>query len=118
MYKVEIVEASKEFTKKEAVALKTAAFESLDKLAPISIVPVGFAALKVTNDESAENPEYTKFVIIADGGKMYATGSAPFWRQFRTIFDEMNGETDWAIEVIKQDSRKREGKYFLSCVLV
>ena len=117
MYSVEIKESSRDLNKKERVALKTGAFEVLDRLAPCTLEPTGYAILHVTNDE-ADNTEYDKFVIFAADGKLYATGSEPFFRQFKAIFSEMDGEEDFTIEVVKQPSRKREGKYFLSCNII
>ena len=75
---------------------------------------MGYAVLHVQNTESKENPEYDKYVIFAEDGKMYATGSDPFFRQFLSIYEEMEGD-EYEIEIVKVPSRTREGTYFLSC---
>jgi len=116
MYSVNVKEASKELSKKELVSLKTSTFSSLDKAAPLTIHPTAYAVLDVHNDLT-ENKDYTKYVLFCDEGT-YATGSESFFTTFKSIFDEMEGEDEWGIEVIKQDSRKREGKYFLTCCVV
>lgn len=117
MYSVVIRETSKELTKKESIALKTSTFISLDKAAPITIHPTAYAVMDVHNDET-EQQDYTKYVIFADEGN-FATGSEAFFRTFKDIFTELYGsDEEWGLEVIKQDSRKREGKYFLTCAVI
>lgn len=118
-YKVTIVENSNpNMSKKELVQLKTDPGEKLDALAPIVLEDVtGYARLHVVNPLNKENPEYDHFVVTTAGGRFY-TGSPSFMDAFMTIYDEMEGETDWGIEVRKQDSKNRQGKQFLTCVLV
>ena len=117
MYSVNILESSKELTAKEVVSLKTSTFASLDKAAPITIHPTSYAVLEVHNDLT-ENKDYVKYVLFCDEG-VYATGSEAFFSTFRSIFEATaNVDEEWAIQVVKQDSRKREGKYFLTCCIV
>lgn len=117
MYSVTVKEASRELTKKEIVALKTSTFDSIDKLAPITLHPKAYAVLSVHND-NAENTDYTKYVMYCDEG-IFCTGSEAFFSTFHDIFEEMAGDDEeWSIEVRKQDSRKREGKYFLTCRVI
>lgn len=117
MYNVTIRESSTELTNRQKVMLTTGTFASLDKAAPCKITPTGYAVLEVENTE-AENGQYTKYVIMTQDGN-YATGSETFFSTFKTIFEQMSGETEpWEIEVLRQNSRRREGKYFLTCNLI
>lgn len=118
-YNVIIAESSRELSKKECVQLKTNAATKLDDLAPIVLEnPTGYAVLNVHNPKARDNKDYVHYVIFTEDGKMYYTGSPSFFEAFKLIWSEMEGETDWGLEVVKRPSRNYVGKDFLTCNLV
>lgn len=118
-YNVEIIETSCELSKKQRVQLKTNPGKKLDELTPVVIDNIsGYAKLRIDNPNVKSNPTYEHFVIFTSDGDMFYTGSPSFMEGFMSIWDEMEGEPDWGIEVYKQDSRNYPGKQFMSCRLV
>lgn len=118
-YSITIAESSRELTKKECVQLKTNAATKLDELAPIVIEEIsGYAILNVHNPKARDNKDYVHYVIFTNSGDFYYTGSPSFFEAFKMIWDEMEGEPDWGIEVTKKPSRNYVGKDFITCNLV
>ena len=122
MYEVSIKESSKELTAKERIALKdTSDAIKLDEATTensLVIKPVAYAILNVVNDK-ADDPEYLQYVVIADDGTKYVTGSESFWNSFINIFEEMKDESEeWAIKVYRLDSKNYKGKQFISCSII
>lgn len=120
-YKVEIIETSKELTPKERIAFKdTSDAIKLDSVAdePIIIKVVDYAKLSVHN-EASENVDYDVYILIAEDGTKYTTGSSNFFDSFINIFNEMkDSDEDWSIKVYKVDSKNYAGKKFLTCSIV
>lgn len=122
-YKVNIKECSKELTARERIMIKdTSNAIKLDDLVTFEskavIMPVAYAILSVHNDKS-ENPDYEVYVIIAEDGTKYATGSPSFFSAFEEIWDEMSGENEkFSIELYKMESKNYKGKYFLTCSII
>lgn len=118
-YTIEIVEASRELSKKERVQLKTNAATKLDDLCPIVLENIsGYAVLQVHNPKARDNKDYTHYVIFTEDGKFVYTGSPSFFEAFKLIWSEMEGESDWGLECVKKPSRNYVGKDFLTCNLV
>lgn len=122
MYSVTIKESSKELTKREAIRLKdTSNAVKLDEAtndSPLVIDPSGFAVLSVHNDK-ADNPDYDVYLITANDGNKYVTGSSSFWSAFMSIWTEMVDDPEpYSIEVYKKDSKNYKGKKFLTCSIV
>lgn len=126
IYTINIVETSRELTKKERVQLKTNAATKLDEL--ISTAPgestlvlegiTGYAVLEIHNPKAVDNKDYKHYVILTEENGMFYTGSETFFNRFRPIWEEMAGEKDWGLECVKVPARKYPGKHFLSCNLV
>ena len=122
MFKVDILETSKELTAKERVSIKdTTACLKLDletQDAPVEIFPDFYAILSVSNDK-ADPPVYENYVIVDKNGNKYVTGSASFWSSFKQIADEMNGsDEEWGIKAYRVDSKNYKGKQFLTCTII
>lgn len=127
-YSVKIVNSSRNLTAKERVAMKN--FDSavsLDDLIPDDgtgvkeiLKIVDFVECEVHNEKS-DNKDYTKFILIAEDGQRYITGSQPLFDSFMAIYDEMNeseeGE-EWSIAVYRRESNNFKGKSFLTCEIV
>lgn len=127
-YTVTIAESTRELTAKERVALKdTSNAIALDTAVDsatdgkVIIRPVDFVVLNIHNDNAkeGENKDYTNYVIVADDGNKYVTGSDAFYSSFRNIFDEMKNETEeWALECYKKPSKNYTGKGFITCSII
>lgn len=77
----------------------------------------GYVVLGIHNEKANGDKDYTKYVILTENGN-YSTGSESFMNTFINIFNQMEGEKDWGIEVIRKPSKNYNGKYFLSCTVV
>lgn len=122
-YKAEISESSKEFTAKERIMMKDFSdaeqFDDIISDTPLIINPVSWAEISVHNENSKNDKDYTKYVIIDTDGRKYITGSDSFWDAFMDIWDDMSGESEeWAIKVYKKKSNNYAGKFFLTCSIV
>ena len=127
-YIVEIAEVSRELTAKERVAMKdTSNAVSLDNAVDSSpsnkvvIKPVDYAvlAIHIDNAKEGENKDYTNYIIVAEDGTKYVTGSGAFYSSFRNIYDEMKNESEeWALECYKKPSKNFTGKGFITCSII
>jgi len=109
-------------SKRDRIALKdTTDAVSLDEVVPDDTTNyvienvTAYAVLNVHN-EAADDKDYKKHIIIGGSGK-YVTGSESFYRSFRDIFDEMDGET-FDLKCYKKPSNNFKGKFFLTCSIV
>lgn len=124
-YEVKIMEASKDFSKREAIKIKDVSnavkFDEIAEGSPVVITPAAYAVLGVHNDKS-ENKDYPLYIILDKDGNKYMTGSESFWNSFIDIWKEMTtGEDEpeeFEIEVYKKDSKNYKGKKFLTCSIV
>lgn len=122
-YEAMIEECSiEELTKRDRIALKdTTDATSLDELIPDDTTeyiiknPTAYAVLSVHN-EAADDKDYKKYIIMA-GTEKFVTGSESFYRSFRDIFDEMDGEA-FDLKCYKKPSNNFKGKFFLTCSIV
>lgn len=118
---VSIKEASAELTAREKVALKnTTGAIKLDEIVkpdePLEFVPSFWATLHIENEASSDK-EYDQFVVASTTGEKYLTGSETFFRSFKSIWDEMDGE-EFTLKVFKLPSKNFQGRYFLTCDIV
>ena len=123
-YIATIKESSKDLTARERIRFKnTSGAAKLDDLVKddekIIIKPVAYAVLDIHNDNS-ESGDYENYIIVDADNNLYKTGSPSFWKQFKSIWDEMTQETDedWELEIFKLDSTNYKGKKFLTCNIV
>lgn len=124
-FEVKIIEASRELSAKERIAIKNSTNavtldNALSENDSLIIAPTGFAILEVHNEAAKGDKDYTKYMILSDG-TMYATGSKSFFTTFRNIWDEMKQESpdeEFQIEVFKRPSKNYSGKYFISCNII
>lgn len=125
-YSVKVVNSSMELTVKQKIALKDlSGCISLDEVTEVGarfvVTPTGWVELAVHNEKSKEQKDYTKFVIIADDGHMYMTGSQAFVTAFRDIWADMKNEAPdevFSVECYKLESKNYKGKHFLTCSIV
>lgn len=123
-YKAQVIEASKELTGKEKVALKNFAdmiqLDEATKGADAGVlINVGWTAKVSVHNEKADNQDYLKYVYVDKDGTMYISGSEPLYRQYCDIAEDMEGEKEeWGIKVIRKESANYKGKDFLTCVIV
>lgn len=127
-YKVEIVDSTKELTKRQKVALKNFAdMKQLDEVVSREeglLIDIDYVVtVSVHNEKAKENPDYLKYIYVDRDGMCYISGSEPLHNQFMDIYedmvDEMEDETEpWSIKVIKKPSANYNGRDFLTCVLV
>lgn len=122
-YKAEIKESSKEFTAKERIMMKDFSdaeqFDDIITDTPLIIKPGSWAEISVHNENSKNDKDYTKYVIIDTDGRKYVTGSSSFWNAFTDIWVDMRDESEeWAIKVYKKNSNNYAGKFFLTCSIV
>lgn len=84
----------------------------------------GMVTISVHNEKAKGDKDYDKYIIVAEDGTMYSTGSASFVDTFLEIFDTMmeakaNGEVDtWGVHVFRRPSKNYTGKYFLTCSVI
>lgn len=119
-YKATVTNASKQLSKKEQVMLKdmTNALQ-LDALTEdnneVTLLPLFWAEISVHNEHS-DDKDYVKYVICADDGQKYVTGSKSFWTSFCDIMADMQDtQEQWELVIYKQPSKNYKGKGFLTC---
>ena len=120
-YSVVIERSSRELSVKEKIQLtQNDNFVSLDKVVtenqPLVIKPKFYAVLNIHNERSKGEKDFMNYIIQADDGTYYKTGSNSFMESFEDIFTAMEptGEA-YEVEILKRPSKNYEGKYFLSC---
>ena len=121
-YESKVVEASRELTAKERIRFKdlsdAVSIDSATADGAITFAVKDYAIVKIHN-ENSEDKDYTKYVVEAEDGTLYATGSESFWKSFIDIYTEMQGEDEkWELKVSKKDSANYKGKQFITCSIV
>lgn len=122
-YTVTIKETSKDLTARERLMMKdrsnaTPLDSAVTVDTPLVIIPDSYAVLSIHN-ESSDNPDYEKYMIVDKNGQKYITGSVNFWNSFKSIWDEMSKENEeFQIEVYKLESKNYKGKQFLTCSII
>lgn len=123
-YKAQVIEASKELTGKEKVAIKNFADmiqidEATKETDAGLLINVAWTAQVSVHNEKADNHDYIKYVYVDKDGGMYISGSEPLYRQYCDIAEDMKGEEEeWGIKIIRKESSNYKGKDFLTCVIV
>lgn len=120
-YKVTVVSASIELSKKDKIRISdTTGAIAIDKATQdgeLIIDPAYWAVLEVHNEKS-QDKDYRNFIIADKNGLKFRTGSESFWTAFISIWEELKDEDDWQVKVYRLPSRNRQGKDFLTCSLV
>lgn len=121
-YSVKIVNASKELSARDRVAVKDTtnaiALDEATKDSPLVIAIDYYVELAVHNEKS-EDKDYKKYVVVDKSGNKFVTGSESFFTAMLEIMDEMTdaGE-DFEIQVYRMPSKNYKGKEFLTCSIV
>ena len=123
-YSAKVVEATRELTGKERVAIKT--FANARQLDVVTrdyedgvLIDIDYVAKVAVHNEKSDNKEYNKYIYMDKDGIMYVSGSETLYRAYQEIAEEMeNEDEDWAIKVIRKESSNYKGKDFLTCVIV
>lgn len=121
-YSVKIVNASKELSARDRVAVKDTtnaiALDDATKDTPLVIAIDYYVELAVHNEKS-EDKDYKKYVVVDKSGSKFVTGSESFFTAMLEIMDEMSdsGE-DFEIQVYRMPSKNYKGKEFLTCSIV
>lgn len=121
-YFVKIVNASKELSARDRVAVKDTtnaiALDDATKDSPLVIAIDYYVELAVHNEKS-EDKDYKKYVVVDKSGNKFVTGSESFFTAMLEIMDEMaeSGE-DFEIQVYRMPSKNYKGKEFLTCSIV
>lgn len=121
-FEVTIKETSRELTKKERIKMKDTSnaikLDEATKDSAIIIKPVAYAILEVHN-EKADPQDYEQYIVQAEDGNCYFTGSENFFQTFYSIFSEMEGEEeDWELKVYRAPSKNYVGRDFITCAIV
>lgn len=123
-YSAKVVEATRELTGKERVAIKT--FANALQLDTVTqnyedgiLIDIDYVAKVAVHNEKSDNKDYNKYIYMDKDGTMYVSGSETLYRAYQEIAEEMeNEDEDWAIKVIRKESSNYKGKDFLTCVIV
>ena len=121
-YSVKIVNASKELSARDRVAVKDTtnaiALDDATKETPLVIAIDYYVELAIHNEKS-EDKDYKKYVVVDKSGNKFVTGSESFFTSMLEIMDEMSdsGE-DFEIQVYRMPSKNYKGKEFLTCCIV
>ena len=121
-YSVKIVNASKELSARDRVAVKDTtnaiALDDATKDSPLVIAIDYYVELAIHNEKS-EDKDYKKYVVVDKSGNKFVTGSESFFTAMLEIMDEMaeSGE-NFEIQVYRMPSKNYKGKEFLTCSIV
>lgn len=121
-YSVKIVNASKELSARDRVAVKDTtnaiALDDATKDSPLVIAIDYYVELAVHNEKS-EDKDYKKYVVVDKSGNKFVTGSESFFTAMLEIMEEMaeSGES-FEIQVYRMPSKNYKGKEFLTCSIV
>ena len=121
-YSVKIVNASKELSARDRVAVKDTtnaiALDDATKDSPLVIAIDYYVELAVHNEKS-EDKDYKKYVVVDKSGNKFVTGSESFFTAMIEIMEEMadSGE-DFEIQVYRMPSKNYKGKEFLTCSIM
>lgn len=127
-YSATILEASRELTAREKVMFKdTQNAISMNEFAEQAKEQGGKAIIDNVKDfvhiqihnEKSEDKDYDNYIVVAENGDKYVTGSQAFWNAFMDIYNEMKDETEpWGIQLNLIPSKNYKGKNVLTCSLI
>lgn len=121
-YSVKIVNASKELSARDRVAVKDTtnaiALDDATKETPL-VIGIDYYVELAVHNENSEDKDYKKYVVVDKSGNKFVTGSESFFTAMLEIMDEMSdsGE-DFEIQVYRMPSKNYKGKEFLTCSIV
>lgn len=121
-YYVKIVNASKELSARDRVAVKDTTnaigLDDATKDSPLVIAIDYYVELAVHNEKS-EDKDYKKYVVVDKTGNKFVTGSESFFTAMLEIMEEMaESDEDFEIQVYRIPSKNYKGKEFLTCSIV
>lgn len=127
-YSATILEASRELTAREkvmfkdtqnAISMNEFAEQAKEQGAKAIIDNVkDFVHIQIHNEKS-EDKDYDNYIVVAENGDKYVTGSQAFWNAFMDIYNEMKDETEpWGIQLNLIPSKNYKGKNVLTCSLI
>ena len=121
-YSVKIMNASKELSARDRVAVKDTtnaiALDDATRDSPLVIAFDYYVELAVHNEKS-EDKDYKKYVVVDKSGNKFVTGSESFFTAMIEIMDEMSDSCeDFEIQVYRMPSKNYKGKEFLTCSFV
>lgn len=121
-YSVKIVNASKELSARDRVAVKDTTnaigLDDATKESPLVIGIDYYVELAIHNEKS-EDKDYKKYVVVDKSGNKFVTGSESFFTAMIEIMEEMAGAgEDFEIQVYRMPSKNYKGKEFLTCSIV
>ena len=127
-YSATILEASRELTAREkvmfkdtqnAISMNDFAEQAKEQGAKAIIDNVkDFVHIQIHNEKS-EDKDYDNYIVVAENGDKYVTGSQAFWNAFMDIYNEMKDETEpWGIQLNLIPSKNYKGKNVLTCSLI
>lgn len=128
-FETKIIETTHDLTARERILMKdTTNARKIDEVVDelrdngeiLVITPVDYVVLQIHNEKSKDRKDYNNYLIIADDGSKYVTGSPSFWNSFKEIWDEMKAESDepFQIEIYKVPSKNYNGKDFITCSII
>ena len=121
-YFVKIVNASKELSARDRVAVKdTTNAIGLDDATKDThlVIAIDYYVELAVHNEKSEDKDYKKYVVVDKSGNKFVTGSESFFTAMLEIMEEMSdsGE-DFEIQVYRMPSKNYKGKEFLTCSIV
>ena len=128
-FETKIIETTHDLSARERILMKdTTNARKIDEVVDeyrdngetLVITPVDYVVLQIHNEKSKDRKDYNNYLIIADDGAKYVTGSPSFWNSFKEIWDEMKAESDepFQIEIYKVPSKNYNGKDFITCSII
>ena len=89
-YKAVITDSSRDFTAREHLKYTDTAgmikiTDLLKEQDELVLQIVDYAVVEVENEKAKEDNEYRQYVLIANDGKVYYTGSESFWNSYKQI---------------------------------
>ena len=121
-YSVKIVNASKELSARDRVAVKDTTnaigLDDATKDSPL-VIDIDYYVELAVHNEKSEDKDYKKYVVVDKSGNKFVTGSESFFTAMLEIMDEMSGSgEDFEIQVYRMPSKNYKGKEFLTCSIV
>lgn len=123
-YSVAITEASSEFRGKKllkvtdmaaSIPLNKAVTQEQGLILKVS----DYAVVDIHNDSAKGDKDYKQYVLIDTAGDTYRTGSAAFYRSFKTIWDAMcDSDEEWELKIYKVPSKNYTDKDVILCTVI
>jgi len=85
------------------------------------IAPKGYVVLGVHNEKAQDDKDYRQYIIVAEDGNSYITGSETLFEDLTDIMYEMESEAQdepYEVEIKAMPSKNYKGKTFFKCTIV